>query len=159
MSMGMMMSHSLGQTMLRESCSCLTKLEELIQADGGEGLRIFSKVESRRKYRSGGDYMVAIYVPQLRLHIREFYKDRGPCMIDQFKPAFIKKVDDHLTMAYAQAHRVFSLMKDEADRMGVSRTEILEEIRISVAAQTVPRMDLEPHYLVPGGGLKRLTAR
>lgn len=155
------MSMSLGQEYRMELrragfSTCLPKLEDLIAHTGGESLQIFHRVQKRKDYRSNEDYLLAVFVPQLRRHIKAYYRKCGPLMVDQFKKAFLQELDQKLCVGFGAATRVWSLMKDEADRSGISRRQVLEEIRITIAAQQLPEMDLEPHYLEPGGGLRRL---
>jgi hypothetical protein len=128
--------------------SCLKKLYSYLNSTSESG-RIFQSLLDPKDFRDEIDHLLAVFIPGMRPQIEDYYEGRGPRMVKTYRADFIKTVDRLMLAGVKQGDAIWSLCKDEADRQGTTREEMLKFVspKLSQIFQPLKAFDLKKHYL------------
>jgi len=125
---------------LREPISCASVLKHLRARllDNDDALHLFSALENQEDYRGSEDFILAVFLPEIKPEILAYYEDRGKQLRYVYTREFINRLDRALVVGYNQGHALWQRLKDTAVQQGLSHRQVVEAITPTLRGMFVP---------------------
>jgi len=109
--------------------SCLVRSEEWLRVGNHQAaLRLVRRFEDEDGYRSVLDFLLVLFVPELRSSTMAFYAGRGPRLIDETAWTSIDRLDRTFVFVLGDLYTLYRELQSAAWRSGkadVTRYELM----------------------------------